>query len=181
MDTVKIVQQEAQDLLSKIIDQFEVEVTEDHGAYHVTIKTDEEAPVVIGRHGETIKALQKILEVIAYKKAGISVELLVNVNDYREKQLERLHEIADRSAQKALEYNSPSYVRGLSSYERKVVHEFVTKNFPELTSYSIGEGRDRRMVITTKEQAARSGMQDTRSERRDEPASDDMNVDELIG
>lgn len=153
MDKVATIKTEATDLLSKIVDQFEVEVTEDAGAYHVTIKTDAEVPVVIGRHGETIKAIQKILEVVMYKKAGESVEILVNVNDYREKQLERLHELAGKYAQKALEYKSPSYIRGLSSYERKMIHEYITNEYPDLASYSTGEGRDRRLVIDSKENA----------------------------
>ncbi len=151
MDKIETIKQEAQDLLSRIVDQFEVDVTEDAGVYHVTIKTEAEVPVVIGRHGETIKAIQKILEVVMYKKAGESVEILVNVNDYREKQLERLHELANRYAQKALDYRSPSYIRGLSSYERKMIHEYITKEYPELSSYSTGEGRDRRLVIDSKE------------------------------
>ncbi|MBI1862801.1 KH domain-containing protein [Candidatus Microgenomates bacterium] len=150
MDKTDLIKSEAEDLLKKIIEHFEVEVSNDEDVYHVTIKAEEEAPVVIGRHGETIKALQKILEVILYKKAGSSVEILLNVNDYREKQQERLEEIANRYAQKAVDYRSPSYVRGLSSYERKVVHEYVTKNYPDLTSYSTGEGRDRRLVIDAK-------------------------------
>lgn len=150
MDKTELIQKEAHELLSKIIDNFEIEVLEDKGIFHVTIKAEDEAPVVIGRHGETIKALQKILEVILYKKEGESVEILLNVNDYRQKQQERLEEIASRYAQKALDYRAPSYVRGLSSYERKVVHEYITHNYPELTSYSTGEGRDRRLVIDAK-------------------------------
>lgn len=153
MNKVETIQTEAQELLSKIVDKFEVEISEDHGVYHVTVKADEEAPVVIGRHGETIKAIQKILEVVLYKKLGESVEILVNVNDYREKQVERLEEIAGRYAQKAQSIQGPAYIRGLSSYERKVVHEFVTKDYPDLTSYSTGEGRDRRLVIDLKSHA----------------------------
>lgn len=153
MDKLKIVEAEAKELLSKIIDNVDIEVSEDHGLFHILIKTEEEAPVVIGRHGETIKAIQKILEVVMYKKTGASVELLVNVNDYREKQKERLVEIAERSAQKAIEFKSASYVRGLSAYERKVIHEYVTNKYPELASYSTGEGRDRRLVIDLKENA----------------------------
>lgn len=151
MDKLKIVEAEAKELLSKIIDNVDIEVSEDHGLFHILIKTEEEAPVVIGRHGETIKAIQKILEVMMYKKTGASVELLVNVNDYREKQKERLVEIADRSAQKAIEFKSASFVRGLSAYERKVIHEYVTNKYPELASYSTGEGRDRRLVVDLKE------------------------------
>jgi len=153
MDKLKIVEAEAKELLSKIIDNVDIEVSEDHGLFHILIKTEAEAPVVIGRHGETIKAIQKILEVVMYKKTGASVELLVNVNDYREKQKERLVEIADRSAQKAIEFKSASYIRGLSAYERKVIHEYVTNKYPELASYSTGEGRDRRLVVDLKENA----------------------------
>lgn len=153
MDKKQIIQTEAEALLHKIIDNFELDVTEDHGLFHVTIKTDEEAPVVIGRYGETIKAIQKILEVVLYKQVGESVELLVNVNDYREKQTERLQEIANRYAQKATEQQGPAYIRGLSSYERKLIHEYVTNNYQDLTSYSTGEGRDRRLVIDLKSHA----------------------------
>ncbi len=153
MDKVKLIKTETEELLSKIIDKPEVEVSEDDGVYHVTIKSDEDAPVVIGRHGETIKAIQKILEVVLYKKVGESVEILVNVNDYREKQKERLEELAERFAQKAKEQKSASYIRGLSSYERKLIHEYVSQNYPDLASYSTGEGRDRRLVIDLKENA----------------------------
>ncbi|GIW64261.1 MAG: hypothetical protein KatS3mg092_0194 [Patescibacteria group bacterium] len=46
--------------------------------------------------------------------------------------------------------HSPSFIRGLSSYERKLIHEFITKNFSDLTTYSIGEGKERRLVIDLK-------------------------------
>jgi spoIIIJ-associated protein len=151
MDKIELIKTEAEALLGKIVDTFEIDVTEDKGIFHVTIKTEAEAPVVIGRHGETIKAIQKILEVVLYKKVGESVEILVNVNDYREKQLERLHELSAKYAQKTLDFKSPSYIRGLSSYERKMVHEYITHEYPELSSYSTGEGRDRRLVIDLKE------------------------------
>lgn len=150
MDKAKIIKKEADDLLKKMVDKYEIEVTQEEETYTVIIKTEEEAPTVIGRHGETIRALQKILEVISYKQFGEPVELLVNVNDYRERQKERLEELASRMAQKAQELKSPSYLKGLSSYERKVIHEYVVANYPDLSSYSVGEGADRRLVINLK-------------------------------
>ncbi len=157
MDKVQLIQTEANELLSKIIDNVDIEVSEDHGVFHVLVKAEDEAPTIIGRHGETIKAIQKILEVVMYKKTGESVELLVNVNDYREKQTERLHEIADRSAQKTLDFKSASYIRGLSAYERKVIHEYITNKYPDLASYSTGEGRDRRLVVDMKGNEPKEG------------------------
>lgn len=153
MDKVKIIKKETDDLLKKMIDKYEVDVTEAEGIYSVVIKTEEEAPTVIGRHGETIRAIQKILEVMFYKHFGEPVELLVNVNDYRERQKARLEELAGRTAQKAQDMKSASYLRGLSAYERKVIHEYIVANYPDLTSYSTGEGPDRRLVVDLKENA----------------------------
>ena len=94
MDKLSTIKSETEALLSKIIDKFEVDVIDEQGIFQVNIKSDEEVSVVIGRHGETIRAIQKLLEVILYKKLGEAVDLLVNVNDFREKQKERLETLA---------------------------------------------------------------------------------------
>ena len=163
MDKKQAIQTEAETLLKKIINTFELSVEEEHDMYYVTIKTDEEASTVIGRHGETIRAIQKILEVILYKSLNESVNILINVNDYREKQTNRLQFIASEAAKKVTDRRSASYLRGFSSYERRVMHEYIAESYPELTSYSIGEGRDRRLVvdIKTDENQHRDTMDET--------------------
>ena len=150
MDKSQTIKTEVEALLSKMINKFEVEVTEEEGVYQVIVKADEEASTVIGRHGETIRAIQKILEVIFYKSFGEATNILVNVNDYREKQKERLESMASDYASRAASSQEPVEIRGLSSYERKLIHEYVTKNHPDLTSESTGEGKDRRLVISVK-------------------------------
>ncbi|MEI6532346.1 MAG: R3H domain-containing nucleic acid-binding protein [Candidatus Roizmanbacteria bacterium] len=150
MDRVAEIQSEAQMLLDKMIETFELQVEQDEHIFQIIIKTDDEASTIIGRHGETIRAIQKILEVVLYKKYGEPVNILVNVNDYREKQKERLTHIAGQLADKARLMQKPMHFRGLSSYERKLVHEFVTNDYSDLTTYSIGEGRDRHLVIDIK-------------------------------
>lgn len=150
MDKTEIIKNLTQELLDKMVDSAVVEVEEEDGMYHVSIKTEEEAPTVIGRHGETIRAIQKILEVMLYKATKDRVSVLINVNDYREKQIERLQYIADQAVEKVNERNSATYLRGFSSYERRAMHEHIGKKYPELTSYSVGEGRDRRLVIDIK-------------------------------
>lgn len=150
MEKVEIIKSETEALLKKIIEKFEVEVQEDNGVFYIIIKAEEEAPTVIGRHGETIRAIQKILEVILYKKFNEPVSILVNVNDYREKQKERLESLAAEFASKTQSIKEPTSIRNLSSYERKIIHEYITKNYPDLTTYSVGEGRDRRLVVDLK-------------------------------
>lgn len=150
MDKSQTIKQETEALLNKMINTFEVEIAQEGDVYHVIIKTEEEAPTVIGRHGETIRAIQKILDVILYKSLGEPVDILVNVNDYRAKQKERLESLAAELADKTQNTGRSTHFRGLSSYERKMIHEYITKDYPELTTYSVGEGRDRHLVIDLK-------------------------------
>lgn len=166
MEKTQQVKTEAQELLQKMIGKFEIEVEEDGGMYQVIIKAEEDAPTVIGRHGETIRAIQKILEVILYKSFQEPVHLLVNVNDYREKQKDRLQGIAMQTAEKAQSTGNATHLRGLSSYERKIVHEYITGTYPELTTYSIGEGRDRHLIIDLKsnESAPKSDQESSEEE-----------------
>ena len=152
MEKQEVVKTEAEGLLSKLIGEYTLEVTETNGAFQIVIKT-EEAPTIIGRHGETIRAIQKILEVVLYKKLQESVHVLINVNDYREKQQERLEYMAGQYADKVIESRQPENVFHLSSYERRIIHQYVTTNYPDLASYSEGEGRDRKLIINLKENA----------------------------
>lgn len=150
MDKKETIRQEGEELLKKMIDSYELEVNEHEGMYEVLIKTEEHAPTVIGRHGETIRALQKILEVILYKKFGEPVEMLVNVNDYREKQRERLEGIAESTAQRVLAEKRELSLRSFSAFERRLIHEYIAKNYPDLTSRSEGEGKERQLIIGPK-------------------------------
>ncbi len=152
MDKIATIKNEAEELLKKMIDDFELTAEEDteNQIYQLTVKTNDEASTIIGRHGETIRAIQKILEVILYKKIGEPARVLLNVNDYREKQKERLEQLAGELAEKTQSVQRPTHYRGLSSYERRIVHEYITKGYPDLTTFSVGEGRDRHLVIDLK-------------------------------
>ena len=152
MDKKLTVQTEIEALLHKLVSQYTLEVIEDEGAFQVVIKT-EEAPTLIGRHGDTVRAFQKVLEVILFQQFKEPVRLLINVNDYREKQEERLNEMAREYAQKTLDSRTPGYISHLSSYERRIIHQLITSEYPDLASYSVGEGRDRQLVVDLKENA----------------------------
>ena len=152
MDKKEAIKSEAEELLKKMIEKFEVEVEEQDGLFQLIIKTEEEAPTVIGRHGETIRSLQKILEVILYKKLGEPVDILVNVNDYREKQKERLEQIAENIAQRVKTEQKEVPLRNFSSYERRVIHEYISNKHSDLTSYSVGEGRERQLIVSLKKE-----------------------------
>lgn len=150
MDKKEIIKKEVEELVRKIINEFTVEIEEKEGVYHVKINTNE-AATIIGRYGETIRSLQKIIEVIAFKKFQQPIQILVDVNDYRDKQKDKLESLARKMAEKSLSSGESTYLEKLSSFERKMIHEYISHNYPQLESYSEGEGRGRRLVIKKKE------------------------------
>jgi spoIIIJ-associated protein len=147
MEIIKIIKEEAENLIKKIIDEFKIDIKQKDKIYQIKIKTDKEASTIIGRHGETIRSIQKLLEVILFKRFKAPINILVDVNDFREKQKEKLEKIAQEMAQKTMEEKRANFIRNLSSYERRLIHEYISNNYPLLTTYSIGEGKDRQLVI----------------------------------
>jgi spoIIIJ-associated protein len=151
MDKGNLIKSETEELLRKMsLSVDEVSVKEDDGVYFVQIKSSVDAPFLIGRYGETLQAIQRIMEVILFKIFGENIELIMNVNDYRERQKERLEKIAQNVAQRVIAEKKEQSLPYFSNYERKIIHEFITKNHPELNSYSVGEGHDRVLIIVLK-------------------------------
>ncbi len=150
IEVKKFLEEEAKSLLSKIADKFSLEVKEEGDFFNIKINAEEEAAVIIGRFGETIRALQRILEVIAFKKFGEKVNILLDVNNFREEQRKRLEEKAKEWGNQVLEENRPISIKNLSGLERKIIHEYISDNFPELTTESIGEGKGRKLIIEKK-------------------------------
>ncbi len=151
MDKVKIIKSETEELLKKIglsVDEVSVK-TEDEACF-VQIKSTADAPFLIGRYGETLQAIQRIMEVILFKIFGKNIELVVNVNDYRERQKARLEKIAEEIAQKVMTEKKEEALSPFSSYERKIIHEYVSEHYQELTSYSVGEEYNRTLIIAIK-------------------------------
>lgn len=147
IDKKLIIKKETEEVLSKMINQFKVEVSEDSGIFNIMINSDNEASIIIGKNGETIRSLQRILEVIFYKKFNEPLEILVNVNNFWDERKNKIEELADKFANKTIKTNSPAYISNLSSYERKIIHEYISKKYPQLKTYSQGEGKSRKLVI----------------------------------
>lgn len=151
MEKEEAIKKEAGELLKKLGLQFTLEVSKTEETYLVQINSEEDAPYLIGKYGETLEAVKIILEAMLFKIFNEPVDISVNVNDYLEKQKERLWAIASDEAAKVKRENQKVSIRSVSAYERKIVHEFIAENHPELTSYSEGEGADRILIIAPKD------------------------------
>lgn len=125
-----------------------------------SIQTDD-ARTLIGMHGDTVYALDTLVKKIHEKRnpisegspeergpaeAGRGPIFLVDVNDYRSKQIKDLQAKALMMAERARSFQYDVELSPMSSYERLIVHTAL-QGAPNVKTESQGEGRNRRVVI----------------------------------
>ena len=116
-------------------------------SYQLNLKfSDQDTGILIGYHGDTISALQLIINLLIYKKQGEWKRLVVNIGDYRQKRAAGLEQMALDSAQRVKFSGQPMALFNLNPYERRVIHEFLSRD-PAVTTESEGEARNRHLVI----------------------------------
>ncbi len=102
--------------------------------------------LLIGFKGKNLAALQLLLALMVKKKLGAWVRVLVDVNDYRNEQRERLETMARNCATKAIQTGNPVALASMSSYERRICH-MVLQTIEGIEEESVGENDDRHIVI----------------------------------
>ena len=130
----------------------EVEETDSEVLIKLTIPT-EDVGLFVGKYGETLQALQRIARIVFSHQNG-EKRLVVDINEYRSNRMDSVREMATTAAEKVLQTSHPTTITTyLSSAERFVVHSLIgeTEEYAQLESFSIGEGRSRRVVIQLKE------------------------------
>jgi spoIIIJ-associated protein len=101
--------------------------------------------LLIGRHGQTIDALQYIANAIAYRR-GAERRVVVDAAGYRARRESALHGIAHRAAEQAAASSRPVNLEPMTAIERRVVHEYL-KDDPEVDTVSEGTEPNRFVVV----------------------------------
>jgi spoIIIJ-associated protein len=122
-----------------------VSVREDDEAIHVTCSGDE-LGLFIGKHGQTIDAIQYLANAIARRGGGDAKEVVVDAAGYRDRRRATLETIAVRSAQQALR-DGRVELEPMTAIERKIVH-LRLKDFPGVETSSEGAEPNRYVVVT---------------------------------
>lgn len=143
-----------QDLTEKLLElsgvSAQVEVVDlGEKTYEVNLSTDDETGLLIGFRGENINAIQTVLGIMLKGQTGEWYRLVVNVGDYRQKQEEKLKELADQSADRAIETKEPQPIYNLNATQRRVVHMHLSQRDDVLTE-SEGVEPERYLVIKAK-------------------------------
>jgi spoIIIJ-associated protein len=147
-DKVELVENLARELFDKLNQEVELQVTEEEEAIRVNIQSNDPGPL-IGFHGKTLSSIQLILGLMAFHELGEWQQIIVDVDEYREEQTERLRKIALNSAKQAKFSGRPVALSPMTPFERRIIH-LTLNDDPEVTTESEGEGSYRYVVITPK-------------------------------
>jgi spoIIIJ-associated protein len=137
-------------VLERVLDELElegdVELSEDDDGIVAVVAGDDDYGLLIGRHGQTIDAVQLLCYQAAFRGIPERKRVVVDAAGYRERRREALQRRADRAAEQALSQSSPVELDAMSAPERRVVHEHL-KERPEVETYSEGTEPHRCVVV----------------------------------
>jgi spoIIIJ-associated protein len=141
-----------EELLAKMEIDAIAEPSEEGGRMYVDILdgTDDDMAALIGKHGQTLDAIQELARQIVGHRLDQRIRVLVDVEDYRKRRASRLVELAEEAAERALDTGVEQSLAPMDALERKIVHDAVA-TIEGVESASSGEEPDRFVVISPAE------------------------------
>jgi len=104
---------------------------------------------LIGYRGEVLNSLQTLLNNIANREIKEKCKVILDIENYRIKREKTLQELADKVSKTVLKNKKSITLEPMSAYERKIIHSRLQDN-PKITTHSIGEEPNRKIVISLK-------------------------------
>lgn len=141
---------EAEELLESLLDRmgfvadFDL-VSDEPLAYNIV--GDEDFGRLIGRQGETLRAFGYLVNLMLGRRLGRPCRVTVDVNGYRQRRADQLAELAETLADEVRATKEPITLEAMPANERRLVHVALADD-EDVRTYSIGEGDERRVVIS---------------------------------
>ena len=119
----------------------------DAGSFIAVDVASDNTALFIGQKGETIDALQYLVNAAVYRKRPFVKRVILDAEGYRQRRVEAIQGIAHRTARRAIRERRTVELPPMSASERRVVHMFLKEN-PKVTTASEGSGDNRRVRIS---------------------------------
>jgi len=102
--------------------------------------------LLIGKHGRTINALQDLAQVYMNHHGASHVNVVLDVDDYRERREATLKRLAESTAREAIATGKQVFLDPMPSFERKLIHAELANNH-HVTTFSEGRDPHRAVVV----------------------------------
>jgi spoIIIJ-associated protein len=147
-----------EELLEEIADALKLEVdvavAERDGALSGELD-GEDVGLFIGRHGQTIDAVQHLAQRIVFPDGPSAVRIVIDANGYRARRGEALRGEADDAAEQAVSTGRAVELDPLPPFERRIVHEYLRER-GDVETHSEGNEPQRYLVVTPRTGDARA-------------------------
>lgn len=150
--TIKEVSEYLKSYLNELLDNMNIEANYEvkvrEGRISIKMFSSKNS-ILIGKNGQTLKALTNILKQVVYKDLEVYPYILLDVEDYKEKQEKRLERLAKSIAREVRTTGAEIAMDNMNSYERRIVHNVLAK-YEDLDTSSEGEEPNRHIVVKLK-------------------------------
>ncbi len=144
-------------LLEKVLNEFEKQFKEDEFSFKIEQNKNDINVLIevnknnkwIGYRGKTLNALQTLLTAILASNFQQYARVYVNIGKYKEERKKQLESLAEKISKTVLKTKKKVTLEPMSSYERKIIHDYISKE-ENLKTESIGEEPNRKVVVSLK-------------------------------
>lgn len=102
--------------------------------------------ILIGKNGRTMRSLQDLLRQSIQSKIGVRINVILDANDYKEKQQRNIERLAVKLAKDVVRTGIEVKMDRMNSFERRLVHNRLSE-FKGVTTISEGEEPERYVII----------------------------------
>jgi spoIIIJ-associated protein len=144
--------QRAAILLKNIFQTMDLDVTTDISENEKAVFINLEGPdlgILIGRRGETLDALQYIVNLSVNKNQETRKKIIIDIEGYRSRREKTLEKLALKLADKAKQRGRNVVLEPMSSQERRIIHTAL-QGRDDISTFSEGEEPYRKIIISPK-------------------------------
>ena len=109
----------------------------------------EKMGALIGKHGQTLDALQYLISLYVNKESDSFVKIKLDTENYRERRQQTLEKLAGSIAYKVKKTKKPIYLEPMNPNERRIIHSALQRD-PEVITKSEGKDPYRKVVVMLK-------------------------------
>lgn len=148
-DPINLASKITKEILDLMNIESKVKAKEDERIIIVQIESTD-ASLIIGKRGQTLTALQEIVNLIINNKIGYGKKIVLDIEDYRDRRKETLIRLARKTADEVIRTRRTITLEPMNAYERHIIHESL-QNHSLVSTTSTGNGGQRRVAISSKE------------------------------
>ncbi len=133
-----------EDLIKELLSRMDLDLTVEKGDGSGVNISGPDAAIAIGKHGDTIKALEYLANLMSRQSSGGKVRL--DSDGYRERREVSLQRLANSAARDVLNSGKTVYLEPMTSWERRIIH-MALKDRKDVETHSIGVDPDRKVAV----------------------------------